>query len=278
MSEADAVKRSTDGPVTREWLVRDLRALGVQEGMRLMVHSSLSGLGWVIGGPVTVLAALEDVLGPAGTLVLPTFDGGNSDPVNWQAPPVPADWQQTIREQMPAYDPRSTPTRIMGAVPEYFRTLPDVLRSSHPAQSWAARGPLAEQVVANHSLDCGDGSRTPLGRCYELDGHVLTLATQRTTVLHLADFRTEWPGKHDKQTGSALLVSGRREWVQYADHWSDGEDFEQIRREFMQAHPAGPDSWQAGRVAYGDSRLFRIRPLVDFAVDWIPRHRRGRSN
>ncbi|MBN2081379.1 AAC(3) family N-acetyltransferase [bacterium] len=274
MSEADAVKRSTDGPVTRAWLVRDLQALGVREGMLLMVHSSLSGLGWVIGGPVTVIDALEEVLGPDGTLVLPTFDGGNSDPINWQDPPIPASWHETFREQLPAYDPQTSPTRIMGALPDYFRTLPGVLRSAHPAQSWAARGPLAEQVIADHSLDCGDGSRTPLGRCYENAGYVLTLATNRTTILHLADFRTEWPGKHDKQAGSAMLVAGRRQWVTYADHWSDGEDFEQIRRGVMQAHPAGPDTWQAGRVCYGDSRLFKIKPLVDFALDWIPQHRR----
>ncbi|HES57920.1 MAG TPA: aminoglycoside N(3)-acetyltransferase, partial [Firmicutes bacterium] len=67
MAEADAVARSTDGPVTREWLVRDLRALGVRPGMLLMVHASLSGLGWVIGGVVTVMDALRDAAGDDGT-------------------------------------------------------------------------------------------------------------------------------------------------------------------------------------------------------------------
>jgi aminoglycoside 3-N-acetyltransferase len=143
MSEADVVARSTRGPVTREWLKRDITALGVKPKMLLMVHTSLSQLGWVLGGPVTVVHALCDAVGEDGTIVTPTFSSGNGEPSCWRNPPVPESWWKTIREEMPPYDPRTTPTREMGAVPEYFRNLPGVRRSSHPSASWAALGPLA---------------------------------------------------------------------------------------------------------------------------------------
>ncbi len=38
-------------PVTEARLLRDLEHLGVEPSMTLTVHSSLSSIGWVLGGP-----------------------------------------------------------------------------------------------------------------------------------------------------------------------------------------------------------------------------------
>jgi aminoglycoside 3-N-acetyltransferase len=152
MSEPEAIL-STPSPRTRQSLLSDLRQLGLTPGMTVMVHSSLSSLGWVCGGPVTVVQALMDVVTATGTLVMPTHPTDYSDPADWQAPRVPADWWPIIRETMPAFDPQVTPTRGMGQIVEVFRTWPYVLRSSHPAVSFAAWGQHAEAIVMGHSLD-----------------------------------------------------------------------------------------------------------------------------
>ena len=59
MSEQRLIQQ-TSSPRTRESLAQDLRALGIEAGMTLEVHSSLSTLGWVCGGPVAVVQALMD--------------------------------------------------------------------------------------------------------------------------------------------------------------------------------------------------------------------------
>ena len=71
MSEQDAVDNALL-PRTRQSLANDLRVLGVEAGMTLIMHSSLKSLGWVCGGPVAVLQALMDVVTPSGTIVVPT--------------------------------------------------------------------------------------------------------------------------------------------------------------------------------------------------------------
>lgn len=80
MAESDVIEKSVDGPVVHERLVSDLRRLGIETGMTLLVHCSLSSIGWVVGGPVTVVKALLECIGPRGTLVMPTHSGDLSDP------------------------------------------------------------------------------------------------------------------------------------------------------------------------------------------------------
>jgi len=55
--------------VSKVRLIKDLRALGIAAGDTLMVHSSLSSIGYVEGGPNTVIDALLEVLTSSGTLM-----------------------------------------------------------------------------------------------------------------------------------------------------------------------------------------------------------------
>ena len=139
--------------VTRTSLVRALQTLGVASGDKLLVHSSLSSLGFVVGGGRTVIDALLDAVGEEGTIIMPTYSGENSDPAEWRRPPVPPEWIDTIRKEMPAYDPLLTPARDMGSLPELFRHHPHAVRSPHPQSSFTAVGHDARAIVDEHTLD-----------------------------------------------------------------------------------------------------------------------------
>lgn len=272
----DHVARSRRGPVTVDMLADDLTGLGLAPGATVLVHSSLSSLGYVCGGPVAVVQALGRVLGPDGTLVVPTHSGDLSDPAAWVAPPVPEEWWDPIRRSMPAFDPRLTPTRLMGAVPDCVLRQPGTRRSEHPQVSFAANGRHADAVTAGHCLDHGLGEGSPLARVYDLDGSVLLLGVghDRNTSLHLAEYRADWPGKAERTVGAPLTVGGVRRWVTFGDVDIDESDFPRIGTAFEGAHP---ELVRRAEVGHADAVLVPQRPLVDFAAAWMARSR-GRAS
>lgn len=258
-------------PVTVESLARDLEALGVEAGGTVLVHSSLSSLGWVCGGPPAVVDALQRVVREDGTVVMPTHSPGNMDPADMEHPPVPESWYDTVRDQMPPYRPASTPTRGVGAIPECFRSFPDVRRSDHPQLSFAAWGADAEFVTEDHSLDDSLGEASPLARVYDLDGDVLFLGTDHATntSLHLAEYRADLDSATEPQAG-AVLVDGEREWVQWEDLDVEDEDFPECGVAFERARP---DAVESGPVGVADATLIEQRALVNFAVEWFEENR-----
>ena len=269
MSEADAIARS-DRPATVESLTREIRALGLGAGDTVMVHSSLSRLGFVCGGAEAVVLALLDVVGPTGTVAMPTHSGGRSDPAPWRSPPVPESWWEPIRASMPAFDPMVTPTRMMGAVVECFRHVPGFRRSYHPSVSVGAVGPNAATITADHELGYGMGDGSPLARLYDLDAHVLLLGVGHgnNTSLHLAEYRTPEPTVATVTRSAPVRIDGVRQWVTYDDLDNDEEDFETIGEAF-----AATGLEESGPVGVGTGRFMRQRALVDFAVTWMTDHR-----
>ena len=162
-------------PLCLSDLVRDLLALGVRPGDLLMVHSSLRSIGFVDGGPETVVDALLQALGPEGTLVVPTFTyptAGNPEFV---------------------FDPIHTPSQ-MGAISEAARRRPQAHRSVHLAHSIAAIGPLA-QTIATSGGASGWDAHSPMRQVFDRNGRYLLLGVpyQNLTAMHLCEVWLDLP-------------------------------------------------------------------------------------
>lgn len=148
-------------PVTEKDIVQGLAALGVGRGDVLMVHSSLSSFGRVERAAEAVIAAVQAVLGPEGTLMMPSFGdfrGGEYGKVQGN---------EVI------FDVRTSPSR-MGRITDVFWRLPGVRRSLHPTHSIAAWGKLRDELLAGHERcrwSCGYG--TPLHMLKEASGKIL---------------------------------------------------------------------------------------------------------
>jgi aminoglycoside 3-N-acetyltransferase len=267
--EADVVAR-TDQPATVRGMTGRLAALGVVPATTLLVHSSLSSLGWVAGGAQAVVQALLKAVGRNGTLVMPTHSANLTDPARWNNPPVPESWWPAIAEEMPAFDPARTPTYCMGAIPECFRSWPSVMRSAHPTVSFAALGPNARAVTAGHTLENGLGDGSPVARLYELDASVLLLGVghDSNTSLHLAEYRSNYPGKQTMTQHSPVMVNGVRTWLTYQEVDGDTDDFTRIGADF--AEHGGETR---GAVGMATAVLLRQRDIVDYAIVWMRRNR-----
>lgn len=257
--------------LTVESLAAQLQTLGVASGHTVMVHASLSKVqDWICGGVDAVIQAFDRVLGPDGTLAMPTHSSDNSEPSDWQHPPVPSDWWPLIREHTPAFNADTTPTRQMGLLAETFRRYPGTRRSGHPQLSIAARGRHAAYLTADHLLTDGWGEQSPYAKLLALDAYVLLLGVLHgnNSTLHLAEHRASWPSKRRIARGAAISVNGARRWATFEDLDEDAGDFNTIGAAYESAIGYAP-----GLIGQAETRYLRLRPLVDFAVAWMNTNR-----
>jgi aminoglycoside 3-N-acetyltransferase len=131
--------RQSGRRVARAELARDLAGLGIERGDTVFVHSSLKSLGYVDGGAASVVGALQDAVGPEGTLLVPTYY-------------LPAGTvKATCELEGYVFDLNRHGTN-MGRLPETFLAVAATHRSVHPTHSVSAWGRHAQYLTEAHHL------------------------------------------------------------------------------------------------------------------------------
>lgn len=159
-------------------IARALSGFDFDPPRTLMVHSSLSSLGYVVGGASAVIRALRD-WNPSGTLTMPAHSYCYPNENGYA----------------PVFDPRSTSSRV-GAITDTFWRQPGVQRSLHPTHSLACQGPQADRLISDHALcDTPCGSGTPYERLAHEDAAVLMFGTtlDSYTLFHTAEDAAQVP-------------------------------------------------------------------------------------
>ncbi|MDQ3606411.1 MAG: AAC(3)-VI family aminoglycoside N-acetyltransferase [Gemmatimonadota bacterium] len=227
----------------RAEVAAQLHALGVEEGGVLLVHTSFRATRPVEGGPLGLIAALRDALGPHGTLVMPAWTGDDE-----------------------LFDPITTPASPdLGVVADSFWRLPGVARSDHPF-AFAAAGPRAKQITAGPLPLPPHIPESPVGRVHDLDGQVLLLGVghDADTTLHLAELLAGVPYRVAKHC--TVLQEGRPVRIDYREN------------DHCCARFALADEWlrarglqREGRVGHAPARLARARDIVEVALEQLAR-------
>ena len=251
--------------ITIPTIVEGLNRLGVSPGMTLLMHCSLARFGHVQGGAQTIIEALMETVGEAGTIVMPTLTDGRFDPSEWSNPPVAAELWDRIRFETPLYDARKTPVdHTMSIVYELFRSWPGVVRTAHPHSSVAAWGRHRDEVVKVHKLEDRFGESSPLARLYDLNGYVLLLGTTHATntCFHLAEYRLKEPAR--RKFKIVLEIDGKRALHEYSDVDTDSSVFQAIGEAYESAVQIKSEA-----IGHATCRLFPVREAVDFALGWL---------
>jgi len=130
----EAQKQNKEG-LTLDQIQEDLKSIGLGHGDTVLVHSSLSKMGYVDGGPKTIVAALKNTVGSDGHILFPTSPAAASTKDHLEAGAV--------------FDVLNTPSK-MRAISETFRKMEGVKRSVHPTEAVAAFGPDAQWFTEGH--------------------------------------------------------------------------------------------------------------------------------
>jgi aminoglycoside 3-N-acetyltransferase len=156
---------------TKQHLKQDFMNAGIKAGDVVMVHSSLSKMGFLEDGANTFIAALNEIINATGTIAMPSFPGMgfNSDYLKSNV----------------LFDVLKTPSR-MGAITETFRQLPSVKRSWHPTEPVCALGKEADYLTnAHHLKDTPYHHQSPFFRLCELDAKILLVGVDLNSLTNL---------------------------------------------------------------------------------------------
>jgi len=258
-------------PSSREALVRALRQLGVRAGDAIMVHASLRAVGPVEGGAEGVLDALEEAVGPEGTLLMILGARNDGAWVNERSEPERA---ALLAEATP-FDAVRTPAHPdMGYLAEAFRRRTGTRVTEHPEARFGARGRRAQELLASAPWHDYFGPGSPLERLCQAGGRILRLGADldTATVLHRAEYLVELPSKRRVRRHYRVLGEQGPE-VRHVDCLDDetgivewpGEDyFGLILGDYL-----AQGSARHATVGQARSELLDAEELVQFGVRWM---------
>ncbi|HKZ70650.1 MAG TPA: AAC(3) family N-acetyltransferase [Anaerolineales bacterium] len=184
VEQAQIRPASKVGGLTYNQIARGLRAVGLNENSRVVVHASLSSFGHVHGGAQTVVGALAAV---CGTVIAPAF--------TYQTllvPKVgPVDNGMVYAEEIEDVEfwrPDLPVHPTIGTIPNAMLKHPAHKRSRHPALSFVGIGRDIDFLLASQTLD---DPFAPLAWLADNGGDVLLLGvTHRTnTMIHVGEWR-----------------------------------------------------------------------------------------
>ena len=120
---------------SKDDLLKAFHHIGIVADDTVLVHASLSQIGFVENGAKDVVVALLESVGKSGNVLMPNSPN--------------AKYQLDYIQQLDYFDVANSPSKL-GAISEYFRKLPEAIRSAHPTEPVSCIGLNATYFVGTH--------------------------------------------------------------------------------------------------------------------------------
>ena len=241
--------------LTKKELAVDLKKLGLKKNMNLLVHSSLRRIGEIKGGAKAVMDCLLEIIGPKGTLMVPTH--------TWD----------TINSKQPVFHVNKTPSHV-GYLTEAVRLHPDAVRSLHPCHSVAAIGPKAEFFTAGQlQADTPCPKESPYGRLIrDPDGYILFFGVdlEYNTCYHAVEQEVKVPGlltNHREQ----LFVIDKQGKLHCSPQHRHAPNFQRFFGD-MEYLLRDKGALVIGKTGHGISRLVNAIKMRKIILDILKTH------
>ncbi len=213
-----------DNALSKSDLISAFTEIGIERGMTIIVHVSMSKFGYIIGGARTFVDALIEAVGYNGTIVMPLQCGENSEPSYFVNPPMNFELYEKYRQNHPPFDPKLSETYHMSVVYDNLRRREKASVSYHPNCAFVAFGKYARLITADQPLDFGLGEGSPLAKLYDLKAYCLLAGVDfdNMTALHLSEYRSAV--RPVILNGAAISEDGQRVFKKYLDIELDSDD------------------------------------------------------
>lgn len=233
--------------MTKNELIEQIKNLGIENGMKVLVHTAFSKVGKVEDGPEALISAIKEVVTPNGILAMPSYNSYGD------------------------YKPN------LSIVNEIFRNQKDVVRTNQVIASFAVWGNVKEEIAGNieyteEGLSFENGEKSTLAKMYAAGGWSLMIGTDYSTctIIHLAENRAKWPSKFI-YTENYISPDGKK--IPFHDVAYQEEDFNEVGTAFEKVYKNDSSAFRTGKIGNAECKLINQHTFVDFAVKWMERNR-----
>jgi len=152
--------------IDKKQIIIALRELGAELGDLLLVHSSTAGCGYIEDGSDTIISAISDTVGNAGTALFPSFTNKGF---------IYFDGNINKSKKYRPHDFTDLSQISTGNIPRRFLELsPDSPRSKHLTHSWTGKGKLAATCLKVHEANDSPCSKmSPMAFATKNKGKIL---------------------------------------------------------------------------------------------------------